>query len=44
MTLFADVSLWSMVVVSVASRDVLAWVAWCVNYNVVSLPNRYWSI
>jgi hypothetical protein len=42
MTLFSDVSILSVVVVTVASRAVLVWVAWCVKYNVVSLPNRYW--
>ena len=39
MTLSADVSIWSVVVVSLASMAVMVCVAWCVKSNVVSLPN-----
>ena len=38
------VSIWLVVVVSLASRAVVVCVAWCVSSDVVSLPSRYWSI
>jgi hypothetical protein len=38
------VSIWSVVVVSLASRAVVVCVDWCVSSDVVSLPSRYWSI
>ncbi len=44
MTWAAAVSIWSVVVVSLASRVVVVWVAWCVSSDVASLPSRYWSI
>ena len=40
----AAVSIWSVVVVSLASRAVVVCVAWCVRSDAVSLPSRYWSI
>ena len=40
----AAVSIWSGVVVSLASRAVVVCVDWCVSSDVVSLPSRYWSI
>jgi hypothetical protein len=44
MTLAAAVSIWSVVVVSPASRAVVVCVAWCLSSDVASLPSRYWSI
>jgi len=38
------VSIWSVVVVSLASSVVVVYVAWCVSSDVVSFPSRYWSI
>ena len=37
-------SIWSGVVVSLASRAVVVCVAWCVSSDAVSLPSRYRSI
>ena len=44
MTWAAAVSIWSVVVVSLASRVVVVWVAWCVSSDAASLPSLYWSI
>ena len=40
----AAVSIWSFVVVSLASRTVVVCVAWCASSDAVSLPSRYSSI
>ena len=37
-------SIWSIVVVSLASRAVVVWMAWCVSSDAMSLPSRYWYI
>ena len=42
--LAAAESIYSVVIVSLASRAVVLWVARCVESEVVSLPNRYRSI
>ncbi len=44
MTLAAATSIWSVVVVELASRFVVVWVACCVRSVAVSLPSRYMSI
>ena len=44
MTLAAVVSIWSVVVVSLASMVVVVCVIWCVMSIVASFPSRYWSI
>ena len=37
-------SIWSVVVVSLASRAVVVCVALCASSDAVSFPSRYWSI
>ena len=44
MTLAAALSIWSLVVVGFVSMVLVAGVALCMRLDVVSLPNRYWSI